>query len=76
MLYPQSGAIITNTNFLIPLSLQPDDGGLWHFRPYILSMGQIVWNIKGVGKVIIINPGVKCEVDFPYPLSNWDKIDR
>ena len=41
MVHERSCAMIINTNFLLPISLQPDVVNLWHFKLWIL-FGQIV----------------------------------
>ena len=39
----------TNWNFLITISLQPDDVNLWYFKLTLFDLSEfIAWNIKGL----------------------------
>ena len=41
---------VTNSNALIPISLQSDDVNLWYFKLRLFGLTEFIfWNIKGQG---------------------------
>ena len=47
--YERSWVFATNSNFLIPISVQPDDENLRHFKLRLFDLTEfIVWNIWGL----------------------------
>ena len=45
----RNGVFATNSNFLIPISLQPNGVHRWYFKLRLFDVTKfIVWNIKGL----------------------------
>ena len=50
----------TNSNFLIPISLQPDGVGLWYFKLTLFDLKEIiVWNIWGLWHCVAMILGLE-----------------
>ena len=65
----RSFVFATNSDFLIPLSLQPDDVHLWYFTLTFFDITSfIVWNIKGLRHWVAMKLGIENQ-------SLWQKLN-